>query len=53
MTTIAPRLGFGLASIDTGMTDQHGLATALGRALGALPLRSGPPHPYPFPRKAG
>ncbi len=41
--------GFGFVECEIGLTNQAGRNSTPGRALVVLPLRGGPPVPYPFP----
>jgi len=40
--------GFGLVQLDIGIVNEHGRESTPGSATVALPLRDGPPLPYPF-----
>jgi len=40
--------GFGLVELEIGIQDEHGRESTPGTATVALPLRGGPPLPYPF-----
>ena len=43
------RGGFGVVVCDIGIRNQRDEESTPGRASGVLPLRGGPPVPYPFP----
>ena len=38
----------GLVTLEVGLRDDAGTESTPGRAVVALPLRNGPPLPYPF-----
>jgi acyl dehydratase len=40
--------GFGLIGLDLGIFNEHGQESTPGTGMVALPLRGGPPVPYPF-----
>jgi len=43
--------GLGFVTLRVVLTDQNGLVSTAGYAIGVLPVRGGPPVPYPFVRK--
>ena len=44
--------GFGIVDLETGLRNQNGVENCPGKATVVLPLRNGPPVPYPFHPKA-
>jgi acyl dehydratase len=40
--------GFGLVDLEIGIVNEHGIESTPGTGIVALPLRHGPPLPYPF-----
>ena len=49
VTETEERDGFGLVVCEIGIGNQRDEDTTTGSATGVLPLRGGPPVPYPFP----
>ena len=43
--------GLGFVTLRVVLTDQNGQLSTAGYAIGVLPVRGGPPVPYPFVRK--
>ena len=43
--------GLGFVTLRVVLTDQNGQVSTAGYAIGVLPVRGGPPVPYPFVRK--
>lgn len=43
-----PVEGFGLVTLEIGITNEHGIESTPGTAVVALAHRGGPPVPYPF-----
>ena len=43
--------GLGFVTLRVVITDQHDKVSTAGYAIGVLPLRGGPPVPYPFVRR--